>query len=141
MPVVATLELHHLRPSRERPGQADGTHGGLGTRVDQPNQLEGRHRLHEYLGHAHLVLRGNAERGPSTCCVDGCAHDLFTRVSEEEGTPRLDVINEPTFVDVDQFRSLAPERKDRSAAHGAECPYRRVHTTGDEAECLGEQLV
>ena len=139
--VVTAGELHELRSLGEGSSEPNGAHRRLRSGVDQPNHLERRHRLDQDFGQPHFILGGNTERRPLTSRGDSSFHDLIPSVSEQERAPRLDVVDEPAPVDIDEFCSTASEREDGSPANSAESAHRRVHAARDDPAGPLEQLV
>ena len=113
--MVAALELHELVAAGGAARQPDRAHRRLGARGDQAHHVDAGDGLDETFGELDLELRGCAERRPTRCGGRSCLHDLRPRVSEQQRSPRLDVVHVADAVDVGQERALAviDETRDR----------------------------
>ena len=139
--VVTPLKLHDLIPSRVAPGQTQGTHGGLGTGVDKPHHLYGRHGFHHPFGQLHLQLRGSTKAGALSGHLGDEVHHLGMGMAQDKGTPGSHVIYVLLTVHVPQPGPLAPGHEKGSASHGLESPHRTVHTSGKVFACLVVKLL
>jgi hypothetical protein len=71
--------------------------------------------------------------------LDG-GNDFGMRMAEDGRPPGEDVINQLVAVHVPDARAFGPVHEERLPPDGAERAHRRVHTTGNVFQRLGEKF-
>ncbi len=141
MSVIAADELDDLGAPREGTGETNGRHGGFGSRVDQPDDVERRHHLADALGDVDLGLRRCTKAGAARRRLLDGLDDARVRVAEEQRAPGADVVDVAVAVDVADARAGAILHEHRVAADGAKGTHRRVHATRHDAHGALHELV
>ena len=98
--MVVAGELDDHFATGEAASQADGAHGGFGTRVDQADFLDRRNGLDDQFGQLVFGLGRRSKAGtPGEGGFEGFDH-LGMAVSENHRSPGTDVVDVPVAVNV-----------------------------------------
>ena len=122
--VVATGELHDLRPARGTAGEAHRRHRRLGSRRHEPELLHRRHAIDDGLRQLDLGRSGRTVRRTRR---GGALHrfdHLGVRMPEDRGSPRLHVVEVLATLGVDESCTLGAGHEERLAPDTAERPNR-----------------
>ena len=138
--VVAAGELDDLAAPGCAARQAHRGHGGLGAAGDQPDHLESGHAGAHLAGQAHFALGRGAVAGAVSGGRGNRLDQSERGVAQNAGAVAVDVVDVAIAFDVPDVGAAAPVHEVRRAAHGAECPHRRVHPAGEHLAGLLEQL-
>ena len=141
VPVVAALKLDDLIPSGGSPGQTDGRHDGLRSRVDHAHHVDVGDQLHHELGDLHLPLSGSAE---AESVLDGPLHRLpddRVVVPQDHGTPGADIVDVAAPLHVVDVRAVGAGNEAGGHVHRTEGPHGRVDAAGEHLEGLRKELL
>ena len=130
--VVAPLELDDAVAAGEGAGEAQGGHGRLRARANEPHQLDRWHRIHHQPRQLHLQLRGRAEAGAALRRPLEDLDDGWVGVAQDQRPPGEDVVDVLVTVHVVDARAAAVGEGDRVAADGLEGADGAVHAAGHE---------
>ena len=132
MAVVVSGEFDHFVTTRCPPGDPDCTHRGLGPTADQSNFLDTWNGLDDLFGKHRLGLRRGPRAGPFLGGSNNRFDHLGVGMSEDHRSPRSDVIDQPTTIDVEKIGSLGVINEQ---GRSADCPERAswtVHAAGHQ---------
>src|SRR5437016_3026953 len=107
MAVVPAIEFDEHVPARGRSCQAECGHCRLGTRGDEPHEVDTRKGLFDELGKFELGFGGGTEARTSVSRVMNCGDDAGVCVARDEWAPRGQVVDVTIAVDVPDRRALA----------------------------------
>jgi hypothetical protein len=138
--VVAAFELDDQVPPGEAARHANGGHGGLGARVDQPDHFYRRDGVADGFGQLDFRLGGSPEAGADPERAFERREDLRMAVSQQQRSPGADVIDILVAVHVEDVGALAARDERRIAADGAECPHGRVDPAGNDLHRPAKQF-
>ncbi len=138
--VVAALELHDLVASGVSPRQAQGTHGGLSSRVDEAHHLYRGHSLRHHLGQGCLQFRGCAVAGPILHRLLESRHHSWMSMAQDQRAPRADVVYVLVAINVIDLGSLASGDEKRLSPHGAKSSHGAINPTRKVLLRLSEKL-
>ena len=137
--MVAAFELDDGVAAGVTTGQADGTHGGLGTGADHAYHLHGRHDAADEV--RHLGFHGG-RRAVGQAVLQLVAHRIKhvrVGVAEDHRAPGADVVDIALVVLVDHIGAFGVLEEQRCAANAPEGAYRRVDAAGDVLLGIGKQ--
>ena len=118
--VVAALELDDLVPPGESAGEADGRHGGLGSRVAHAHLLHAVHGFRDQSGHLHFQRIGDPEAGAEGGAFPDRVDNDIGCVSQDCRAPGADVVDVLVSIHIPDVRPLGAVHKERTSTHGAE---------------------
>src|SRR5262249_9689716 len=107
-------------------GQADRAHRRFRATGNHADHFDGWHGGNDYLRQLDFQFRRRSEARPFVERGFYRSDDPRMAMSEDERSPRADVIEITVAIDVDQIRPSASLDEWRLAAHAAECPGRTV---------------
>ena len=107
MTVVAAFKFDHQITTGKTPRQADGAHGRLGARSNQPHLFQRRDECAHFFGYAHFF--------GSCCAVAQTRFQLFTEsgqhrritMAEDQRAVRADIIHVAVIVAVYHVSAFA----------------------------------
>ena len=132
MSVVAALKLHDLRPTSKSTGQAHRRHGGLRSRVHQPDFLHAR-AIHHHRSQLHLSGSRRTKRQSLLGGFGHCLDHLRMRIPHQHGSPRAEQINILVAVHINERGPRSAGDKAGLSPHRAKRPHRGIHPTRGES--------
>ena len=141
MPVIAAFKLDDLVPTSKTPREPDAAHGGLGAAVDHAHFFHRGNQIADRLRHIDFQwIRDSEAQAIGSSATDGGNHGV-RRVAEDGGPPCSHVVNEFPAFDGEDAGPLGSCDEERLAADTAKSTNRRVHTAGNNASCVLEEVV
>ena len=138
--VVAALKLDELVPAGGPPGQPQGGHDRLGTRIDHAHHLDVGHQLNHQLCDLHLPGGGRTE---GQAVLHRPLHRLpddRVVVAQDHGAPGAHVVQIFSAVLVPEIGAVGPGDEPGGHAHGPEGPHRGVDPAGQYTLRLFKEL-
>src|SRR5262245_42711213 len=107
MSVVATFKLQDHRSACEASGEPQRCHGAFSSGVGQTDLFNRRERLANEFRQLNLAFRWSAVTGARFQYLGQSLHHFWMAVSQNQRSPRTNVVDVLIAVDVEQMRSSA----------------------------------
>ena len=132
MAVVTAFEFDGQVPAGEAARDAQGTHRGFGSRVDQTHHFNGWETLGDQLGQLYLASGGSTEAGADFQDLSQRVDQKLRPVAQDQRSPGADVIDVLVVVDVVEPGAFAARDEGRRTADAAKRPNGGVDSTRNQ---------
>ena len=130
--MIAAFKFHNVFALCIRARQTNRRHRRFGARTDEANLVHVRKGGNHQLGKIRFGRIRRSKAGPTARRCDHRRDNSRRSVSEDEWSPRADVVDILVFVGVPNVRAVAADDIERIASHAAKRAHRRVHASGNQ---------
>jgi len=130
--VIASEKFENFRSIGYGAGEAYGAHDGLGSAVDEPDEVDGGECIYDDFGELCFGFAAGAETEAFACGLLYGPDDFGVCVSDDCGPPGSDEVDVLVAVHVGDVGALCGFEEDGVASDTAERSYGAIDATGHD---------